>query len=56
MRERYDERVECGEAVAGEALVGGETPMYPWCRVRVGDSIVFFGEDPIESVTLARLP
>jgi hypothetical protein len=53
VRERY-ERVECGEAVAGEALFGGETPMYPWCRAIVGDVRTFFGEDPIESITLTR--
>jgi hypothetical protein len=51
--ERY-ERVECGEAVAGEPLFGGETPMYPWCRAIVGDIRAFFGEDPIESITLTR--
>jgi hypothetical protein len=49
--ERY-ERVECGEAVAGEPLLGGETPTYPWCRAIVGDVRAFFGEDPIESITL----
>jgi len=51
VRERYD-RVECGEAVAGEPLFGGETPTYPWCRALVGGIRVFFGEDPIESITL----
>ena len=50
VRERY-ERVDCGESVAGEAPFG-ETPMYPWCRAIVGDVRVFFGEDPIESITL----
>ena len=50
VRERYD-RVDCGESVAGEALFG-DTPMYPWCRALVGDVRVFFGEDPIESITL----
>lgn len=50
VRERYD-RVDCGESVAGEGLFG-ETPMYPWCRAIVGDVRVFFGEDPIESITL----
>jgi hypothetical protein len=49
--ERY-ERVECGEAVAGEALFGGETPTYPWCRAIVRNIRAFFGEDPIESITL----
>jgi hypothetical protein len=53
VRERYD-RVDCGEAVAGEPLLGGETPTYPWCRAIVGDIRVFFGEDPIESITLTR--
>jgi hypothetical protein len=53
VRERY-ERVECGEAVAGEPLFGGETPMYPWCRAIVGEIRAFFGEDPIESITLTR--
>ena len=50
VRERYD-RVDCGESVAGEALFG-DTPMYPWCRALVGNVRVFFGEDPIESITL----
>ena len=53
VRERYAS-VRCGEAVAGEALFG-DTPMYPWCRARVGDVDVFFGEDPIESITITRL-
>ena len=53
VRERYDE-VRCGESVAGESIFGGETPMYPWCRADVGDIRVFFGEDPIESITLTR--
>lgn len=45
--------VRCGEAPAGEAVVG-EDPTYPWCRATVGDVKVFFGGDPIESVTLTR--
>jgi hypothetical protein len=53
VREAY-QRVECGEAIAGEALFGGDTPTYPWCRAIVGDVRVFFGEDPIESITLTR--
>ena len=53
VRERYV-RAECGEAVAGESLFGGEPPTYPWCRALVGDIRVFFGEDPIESITLTR--
>lgn len=52
-RERYA-RVNCGEAVAGEALFGGESPKYPWCHALVGSVGVFFGEDPIESITLLR--
>jgi hypothetical protein len=51
VRERYD-RVRCGEAVAGEAVFGGETPTYPWCRAIVGEIRVFFGDDPIASITL----
>ncbi len=50
VRERY-ERVECGEAIAGEALIG-ESPTYSWCRARVGETRVFFGGDPIESITV----
>ena len=51
VRERYD-RTECGEAVAGEPFFGGEAPTYPWCSAVVGDTYVFFGEDPIASITL----
>jgi hypothetical protein len=51
VRERYD-RVECGEAIAGEPLFGSEPPTYSWCRVIVGDVRLFFGGDPIESITL----
>lgn len=54
VREVY-ERVDCGEAVAGEPLFGGDAPMYSWCRAIVGDIRVFFGADPIESITLTRL-
>lgn len=54
VRERYD-RVDCGRSPAGEAILGGQTPTYPWCRAIVGDVRVFFGGDPIESVTLTRL-
>jgi hypothetical protein len=51
VRESYD-RPRCGEAVAGEPLFGGETPTYAWCRVQVAKTSVFFGGDPIESITL----
>lgn len=50
VREVY-ERVECGDAVGGEAIGGGETPTYPWCLVR-GKVRVFFGEDPIDSIMI----
>jgi hypothetical protein len=49
--ERY-RRVDCGEAIAGEPLFGDDYPTYEWCRAIVGDIRVFFGGDPIESVTL----
>jgi hypothetical protein len=52
VREAY-ETVECGEAIAGEPLIGDEYPTYPWCRTRIGRIRVFFGEDPIESITMA---
>lgn len=42
VREVYD-RVECGEAVGGEAVGGGE--------IR-GKVRVFFGEDPIDSIMI----
>jgi hypothetical protein len=47
VREVY-ERVDCGEA----ATEGGS---YPWCRV-LGRVHVFFGEDPIDSITLTSTP
>ena len=53
VRNRYD-RTECGEAVAGEPLLGGDPPTYPWCRAIAGGTCVFFGGDPIESITLTR--
>jgi hypothetical protein len=48
------QKVRCGTSVAGEPLFGGETRTYPWCRARVGDVDVFFGDDPIEAITLVR--
>jgi hypothetical protein len=45
VRELYD-RVDCGKAATGNGS-------YPWCRV-LGDIHVFFGEDPIDSITLSR--
>lgn len=53
VRERYA-RVRCGTAPAGEGVFGSDDA-YPWCRTRVGDVDVFFGDDPIESVTLTRV-
>lgn len=46
------EDVGCGEAVAGEGLLGGDPSTYPWCRARLASVDVFFGGDPAESVTL----
>jgi hypothetical protein len=43
--------VPCGKAIAGEAVFG-ESPSYRWCRALVGGVRVFFGGDPIESITL----
>jgi hypothetical protein len=51
VRQAY-ERVNCGEAIAGEPLFGDDYPTYPWCRALVGSVRVFFGEDPIASVTI----
>ena len=55
--ERVDEaygRVSSGEAIAGEPLFGDDYPKYAWCRAKVGAVSVFFGGDPIESITLTR--
>jgi hypothetical protein len=53
VRENY-EHVRCGKAVAGEAVSGGDPPTYAWCRMRLDSVEVFFGDDPIESVTLTQ--
>ena len=45
VRSRY-RSVSCGEFDNGE----GHT--YPWCRALVGDVRVFFGDDPVASITL----
>lgn len=45
-------KTKCGEAPAGEPLFGGEVPTYSWCRALVGSIRVFFGGDPIASITL----
>ena len=49
VREEY-EPVVCGEEV------GGEGEGYDWCRARVGPVSVFFGGDPVASITLTRDP
>ena len=51
VRERYG-RVTCGEGPAGEPILGGAVPTYHWCRTVVGGVRVFFGGDPIASITL----
>jgi hypothetical protein len=52
-RRAYD--VGCGEGVAGERL-GGGVETYPTCRGTIGERIrIWFGEDPIRSITLARV-
>lgn len=49
----YD--VGCGEGVAGERI-GGGVETYPTCRGTIGGRIrIWFGEDPIRSITLARV-
>jgi hypothetical protein len=54
VRERYD-RVACGSTFAGEPLFRPDPPRYPWCRARVGAVEVFFGDDPIEAISLRRV-
>lgn len=51
VRERY-RRVTCGDASAGEPVLGGAAPTYHWCRTVVDGVHVFFGGDPIASITL----
>ena len=55
VRERY-QRVTCGEQGFGEPVRGGERPTYRWCRTVVAGVRIFFGGDPIESITLTRYP
>jgi len=47
----YEDTAYLVSAAAGEGAFGG-TPKYPWCRA-LGDVHVFFGEDPIESITMS---
>ena len=53
VRQRY-KRVNCGEQGVGKPVFGGELPTYRWCRTVVAGVRVFFGGDPIESITLTR--
>ncbi len=48
VRKAYD-RVDCGETAYPEAS------NYRWCRV-LGDVHLFFGDDPIDSITLSVTP
>jgi hypothetical protein len=48
-------RFGCSEGHAGETL-WGDALTYPYCRGTIGERIrVWFGEDPIRSITLARV-
>jgi hypothetical protein len=51
VRERY-RGVSCGEAAAGEPALGGAVPKYHWCRTVIDGTHVFFGGDPIASITV----
>jgi hypothetical protein len=55
VRKRY-KRVTCGEQSAGEPSFGGQIPKYRWCRTDVAGVRVFFGGDPIASITLTLYP
>lgn len=53
-RSRYDLR--CTDVAGGESLLGGEE-FYPSCRARLGRGIhIWFGGDPIRSITLVSRP
>lgn len=52
-RRRY--KVGCGEGVAGERI-GGGVETYPTCRGTIDERIrIWFGEDPIRSLAIARV-
>ena len=52
-RRRYE--LGCGEGVAGERI-GGGVATYPTCRGTVDGRIrIWFGEDPIRSIAIARV-
>ena len=40
--------IDCGQTA------GGESPSYDWCRATLPKARVFFGGDPIRSITLTR--
>jgi hypothetical protein len=40
--------IDCGQ------VAGGEGPSYDWCRATLPKAKVFFGGDPIRSITLSR--
>jgi hypothetical protein len=48
IREAYPETT-CGEYDYGETG-------HPWCRTLVGPNLVFFGDDPVTSITVVRTP
>ena len=48
-------RVGCGEGVAGERI-GGGVETYPTCKGTIDGRIrIWFGEDPIRSIAIARV-
>ena len=53
-RNRY-RGLHCGDAPAGDALVG-EHPTYPYCTGKIGGRHVWFGRDPIASITISTEP
>ena len=42
--------IDCGQTAGGE----GPQPTYDWCRATLPKAKVFFGGDPIRSITLTR--
>ena len=55
VRARRLYKLGCGEGVAGERI-GGGVATYPTCRGTIGGRIrIWFGEDPIGSIAIARV-
>jgi hypothetical protein len=55
VRARRVYKLGCGEGVAGERM-GGGVETYPTCRGTIDGRIrIWFGEDPIESIAIARV-